>query len=163
MIKKSQYSTHEWFRTAKSSRAGVRAFSGLFVAPRVRSGPRPTRNTIGRTWDLAAADPWSDCTCRFLRHFVPQKPRLTGCFGSLQSKKSPCRRFLEVLRAKRNKLVKTAAGSMVTGPVCGCGALRVPYNSLRGKDQRPLNEPIGSERAACVCLLKRGGLAPSEV
>jgi hypothetical protein len=26
------------------------------------------------------------CTCRFLRHFVPQKPRFMGCFGSLQGK-----------------------------------------------------------------------------
>ncbi|MDR2049142.1 MAG: hypothetical protein LBP69_06780, partial [Treponema sp.] len=30
---------------------------------------------------------------------------LWGCFGSLQGKKSPCGRFLEVLCAKRNKLL----------------------------------------------------------
>jgi hypothetical protein len=39
-----------------------------------------------------------------LRRFVPQKPRLTGCFGSLQGKKIAYRRFLAVLCAKRSKV-----------------------------------------------------------
>jgi hypothetical protein len=36
---------------------------------------------------------------------APQKSRLTGVLRSLQGKKAPVRRFLEVLRAKRNKLL----------------------------------------------------------
>jgi hypothetical protein len=55
------------------------------------------------------------CTCRFLRHFVPQKPRFMGCFGSLQGKKSPNRRFFGVLRARRNKLLALAFGLLLTG------------------------------------------------
>jgi hypothetical protein len=41
----------------------------------------------------------------FLRRFVPQKPRFMGCFGGLQGKKPPERRFVEVLCAKRDKLL----------------------------------------------------------
>jgi hypothetical protein len=53
--------------------------------------------------------PRACCTCRFLRHFVPQKPRLMGSLRSLQGKKSPVRRFLGVLSAKRNKLLGHSA------------------------------------------------------
>jgi hypothetical protein len=35
-----------------------------------------------------------------------QKPRLSGCFDSLQGKKSTFSRFSEILCAKRNKLLE---------------------------------------------------------
>jgi hypothetical protein len=34
-----------------------------------------------------------------------------GSLGSLQGKKSPCRRFFGVLRAKRNKLLDATGGA----------------------------------------------------
>jgi hypothetical protein len=45
-----------------------------------------------------------------LRHFVPQKSRLSGSLCSLRGKKSPVRRFFEVSRAKRNKLLALLLG-----------------------------------------------------
>jgi hypothetical protein len=55
------------------------------------------------------------CACRFLRHFVPQKPQFTGSCEplvrrGLQGKKSPDRRFFGVLRVKRNKLLAGERG-----------------------------------------------------
>jgi hypothetical protein len=47
------------------------------------------------------------CTCRFYGFFVEKSRKnhdLWDCFCSLQGKKSPCGRFLEVLCAKCNKL-----------------------------------------------------------
>ncbi|MDR0655820.1 MAG: hypothetical protein LBG22_05845, partial [Treponema sp.] len=72
------------------------------------------------------------------RHFVPQKPRLTGCFGSLQSKKSPDRRFLEVLRAKRNKLLGSEFivpfNQAITGPVKGVWRLCAVFAIVNPRD-----------------------------
>ena len=66
--------------------------------------------------DYRAVDPrfgsWEDignlaacCTGGFLCPKGPKNPDYRGCLGSLRGKKSPIRRFLEVLCAKRNKLL----------------------------------------------------------
>jgi hypothetical protein len=72
------------------------------------------------------------CTCRFLRHFVPQKPRYMGSLRSLQGKKSPDRRFFGDLSAKRDKLLDV--NRMRKTPV---------YRSTGAPDPA---------RAACCCV-----------
>jgi hypothetical protein len=45
------------------------------------------------------------CTCGFFALDAAKNPDYRGCFRSLQGKKSPDRRFLKGLYAKRNKLL----------------------------------------------------------
>jgi hypothetical protein len=84
-------------------------------------------------------------TCRFLRHFVPQKPRYRGSLRSLRSKKSPDRRFFRDLSAKCDKLLGYCTkysyllkyshvshiGKHQNKPNSGGSGLRAPGSGLR--------------------------------
>jgi hypothetical protein len=63
---------------------------------------------------------------------MPQKPRFTGCFRSLQGKKSPELRFFEGIRAKRNKLLVPLAFLFLRLPAGGLDIYTGPSASYSG-------------------------------
>ncbi|MDR2446498.1 MAG: hypothetical protein LBD58_04285 [Treponema sp.] len=91
--------------------------------------------------------------CRFLRRFAPQKPRLLGfCellvrWQFLHGKKSPLSRFLEILCAKRDKLL--GAESVVTNDIpANVVAFGVPRRVVREIGEKDKN--IFKDRALDV-------------
>jgi hypothetical protein len=78
--------------------------------------PQPSGNGFLAPFVKALA---TCCVCGFLRRQYRKNPDYPACCEpfvrrSLQGKKSPVRRFLGVLRAKRDKLLKSKKSSEIT-------------------------------------------------